>query len=422
MAYVSRALEPHLLELTRRFPAVLVTGPRQSGKSTLLREVARQCFGDRVTTVSFDTPSDVDQFRRDPGLFFMNRPGPLILDEVQNAPDVLPWVKREIDQADAAGSRACRFLLTGSQQFALMKGVSESLAGRVAIVDLWPFASQERQVQPRDIREFLDALTAPNGLAPFLGRRYPATDWADVAPAMLAGGYAPVCLADGGFEWLDGYRQTYLHRDVRDLRQVADLGRFDRFLVLMAARSGSIVNKSELGSTLGLDDKTVDAWMSVLVTSYLGFALPAFSGNVTKRLARRPKWVLADSALGLCLQGVRAPDILLSLPHFGGLFEAFVVAELRKLYGHAHRSFPGSHWRTQAGAECDLVLDSAGRPVPIEVKHAATLTRRDTTGLTTFVADHPEAPHGVLISLNDRVERLTPTVWNLPLGALLRGL
>jgi hypothetical protein len=344
---------------------VLVTGARQAGKTSLLSHVAAEIFGLSATVVAFDTPSEVDAFRRDPDLFFANHPGVLFLDEVQHVPDLFPYIKREIDRSRGR----FRFLLSGSQSFQLMKGVTESLAGRVAVLDLWPFALQELVTD--STAPTVEFLERPESLEKLIGREWPVNDRDDVAPGMLAGGYPPVLLEDGGADWLDAYRRTYLQRDVRELSQVADLGLFDRFLVLVAGRSGTVINKAELGRSLGLDDKTVDRWLSLLETSYQSFALPGYTGNATKRLVKRAKWVFADSGLGLHLQAIRDARGLLGAPHFGSLFEAFVTAEIRKLHGHAGLPWNAHFWRTPRGVECDLVLAAEGRLVPIEIKHGA---------------------------------------------------
>ncbi|MBI4517887.1 MAG: ATP-binding protein [Deltaproteobacteria bacterium] len=416
MAYVPRAIEAKVRKLTAQFRAVLVTGPRQAGKTSLLAHLTAELFGDRARSIAFDTPSEVAAFRRDPDLFFLNHPGILFLDEVQHVPDLFPYLKRELDRARGK----FRFFLSGSQHFELMKGVTESLAGRVAVLDLWPFAVQETRGQR--IAATTELLESPTKLGDLLGREYPATDHDDVVPAMLTGGYPPVVLEGAGADWLEAYRRTYVQRDIRELSQVADLGRFDRFVVLCAGRSGTVINKAEVGSVVGIDSKTVDHWLSLLETSYQIVSLPAYFATTTKRLVKRPKWVFADSGLGLHVQAIRDAHGLLNAPHFGHLFESFVIMEIRKLYGHAGMPWNGSFWRTPQGLECDLVLPVAGRLVPIEIKHAASPASRDLTPLEAFLDLYPKtARHGILISMHPRVERLTQRIYNLPLGLILNG-
>ena len=415
--YLPRAVEEKVRQLTTKFGAVLVTGPRQAGKTSLLAHLTAQLFGDRAQVVAFDTPSEIAAFRSDPDLFFLNHPGILFLDEVQHVPDIFPYLKREVDRA----GRRFRFFLSGSQHVELMKGVTESLAGRVAVLDLWPLAVQE--VRGKTTAASVELLEHPAQLSALLGREFRATDHADVVPAMLAGGYPPAVLEHAGADWLEAYRRTYVQRDVRELSQVADLGRFDRFLVLCAGRSGTVINKAEVAGVIGIDSKTVDHWLSLLETSYQIIALPAYFANTTKRLVKRPKWVFADSGLGLHVQAIRDAHSLLNAPHFGHLFESFVLMEIRKLYGHAGVPWNGSFWRTPQGLECDLVLPVAGRLVPIEIKHAASPASRDLAALHAFLDLYGRtAPHGVLISMHPRVERLSPRIYNVPLGLILNGL
>jgi hypothetical protein len=212
-----------VLGLTAKFDAVLVTGPRQAGKTSLLEHMTAELFGDAARSIAFDTPSEIAAFRRDPDLFFLNHPGVLFLDEVQHVPDLFPYLKRELDRT----RRVFRFFLSGSQHFELMKGVTESLAGRVAVLDLWPLAVQE--VHGKRPAATVELLENPTRLDELLGREIRATDQDDIVPAMLAGGYPPVVLQRTGADWLEAYRRTYVQRDVRELSQVADLGRFDRF-------------------------------------------------------------------------------------------------------------------------------------------------------------------------------------------------
>ncbi len=416
MAYLSRGLESKINSLRGRFPSILVTGPRQSGKTSMLMHLAQEVVGNGVQHFSFDTPSEADLFRRDPDLFFENHPGILFLDEIQHVPDIFPYLKREIDKT----GRGFRFFLSGSQQFALMKGVSESLAGRVAILDLWPLARLE--IAGRCDGGVVRFLQDPHSLASLSGSEFPLDDDA-VLNGMIEGGYPPVVLQGGGKDWLEAYRRTYLQRDLRDLSQVGDLGRFDRFLVLSAGRTATILNKAEIAATMGVSNKTIDHWLSLLETSYQMIHLHAYHLNTTKRLVKRPKYVFADSGLGLHLQAIRTHEALIGAPHFGHLFESFVIMEIRKLFGHAGEPWDACFWRTPAGLECDLVLMTEGRLIPVEIKHAASVSQSQLSPLESFLDLYPRiAPMGIVVSMNPRVERLSRRVYNVPLGMLIHGL
>ena len=417
MSYLPRFIGQKIHYLTKRFGAVLVTGPRQAGKTTLLSNSAQNIFGSQIRTFSFDTPSEIDVFRRDPDLFFLNNPGILFLDEIQHVPDIFPYLKREIDRHQGA----FRFFITGSQHFSLMKGVSESLSGRTAVLDLWPLAHQE--LNQKDIHLTLELLHEPAKLEKLLGAEFLVNDSDHIIPFMLRGGYPPVVLQNRGLDWFEAYRRTYLHRDIRELSQVADLGRFDRFLSLCAGRSGTIPNKAEISSLLAVDNKTVDHWLSLLQTSYQIISLPAYHARIARRVVKRPKWIFADIGLGLHLQGIRDERGLLAAPHFGHLFESFVIMEIRKIFGHSAIPWNAFHFRTAAGTECDLVLENGEELIPIEIKHTARPSSADIAPLNTFLELYPkQAPLGILISLYPKVEKLSPNTFNLPLGLLLNGL
>jgi uncharacterized protein len=419
MKYTTRFLERRIREWVGQFEALVVTGPRQAGKTRLLERLGREMFP-KMETIAFDAPSDIAAFRRDPDLFFANHPGVLFLDEVQHVPDIFPYLKREIDQVRGA----FRFFVSGSQSFPMMKGVSESLAGRVAVLDLWPFCVQEAVgvADSAAANATLDLLENPDRLSMFAGREFRINDRDHVAPAMLKGGYPKVAILQAGTQWLESYRRTYIQRDIRDLKQVSDLGRFDRFTVLCAGLTGTVLNKADLSRSVGVDNKTIDDWLSMLQTSYQFVELPPFFTNLTKRLVKRHKGLFADIGLGLHLQGIRDATGLLNAPHFGNLFESFVIMEIRKLYGHAGLPWDGHFWRTPEGMEVDLVVPVAGRVVPIEIKHAMRLRPEDYRGVQSFMAlYHGKASKGVVISMHPRVERLAENIWNFPLGMLLHG-
>jgi predicted AAA+ superfamily ATPase len=419
MTYKTRFLERRVREWVGEFEALVVTGPRQAGKTCMLEHVGRELFPG-MEKVSFDAPSDIAAFRRDPALFFANHPGVLFLDEVQHVPDIFPYLKKEIDQARGT----FRFFISGSQSFPMMEGVSESLAGRAAVLDLWPFAAQETLGVPDSAAAdaTVEVLENPDRLRALAGREFRLNDRDHIAPAMLKGGYPKVSVLCAGAQWFESYRRTYIQRDIRELKQVSDLGRFDRLTVLCAGLTGTVLNKADLARSVGVDNKTIDDWLSLLEASYQFVQLPPFFTNLKKRLVKRPKGLFADIGLGLHLQGIRDAHGLLNAPHFGNLFETFVIMEIRKLYGHAGLPWDGHFWRTPEGNEVDLVLPVGGRVVPVEIKHSMRLRPEDWRGVKSFMDLYGEkAPKGVLVSMHPGVERLTEDIWNLPLGVLLHG-
>jgi len=412
MKYIHRGVEASLLQAMNRFGAILLTGPRQAGKSTLLRHIAQKKWGTAWQEFSFDTPADIAQFQGDPNLFFLNHPGPLLLDEVQNVPDIFPWLKKMVDQAP----EQTRFLLTGSQHFPMMKGVAESMAGRVLVAELQPFSQRELQNKGSD--DIVTSLLDPKRLVKKIGRSFPCTDGNDVLPAMLAGGFPAQAIQKLGASWFSSYRSTYLQRDILALGRVENIGAFDRFLVLCAGLSGTLPNKANLADTLQVDAKTVDHWLSMLQAGYQITLIPAWVGNTVKRIAKRPKMIFTDSGLGLHLQAVRSNDALQNAPHFGNLLEAWILSEIQKAFLCCSNEFDAYHWRTSNGVECDLILHVNNTLVPIEIKHTAKPSDSDCKGLIAFRREHRNATIGLLFSMHPKIEWISTGILNVPIGFL----
>ena len=335
--YLERRVQTRLQRLTGLFPAVAVSGARQTGKTTLLKH----CFpGYRY--VSLDLPSKAEQAERNPDDFLREHPDPLIVDEVQYAPGLFRHLKGAIDQRRHANGR---FLLTGSQHFTLMEGVSESLAGRIGLVELETLALAELPATAgARSKSDLIALMA-RGQFPELWRvpEFPAGDF-----------YA-------------AYLATYLERDVRQILNVTSLRDFERFLRILATRSGNILNKSDLARDVGVSVKAVGDWIGVLQASGQIAVLEPWFTNIAKRMVKTPKIFFRDSGL-LCYLLNLTPATLPTSPLLGALWETFVFAELRKLV--SLQDEPATMWfyRDQRAREIDFVIDSGGRLSFIEAK------------------------------------------------------
>jgi uncharacterized protein len=331
---IPRLLAATIEQARAHFPVVLVTGARQTGKTTLLRAVG----GKGAAYASLDDPLTRDFARTDPKGFLAQFSGPAILDEIQYVPELLPYLKAAVD----ADRRPGRFLLTGSQQFPLMRGVSESLAGRVAVLDLLPFSLAE----------------------------FPGTD---LAEWLWHGGFPSCALApDARDLWLKSYVQTYLERDVRELLALRDIVAFERFLMLCAARHGQVLNMAHLARDSGVSQPTVKHWLSVLEASYLIYRLPAWSGNLGKRVTQSPKLYFTDPALVLYLTRHPAPQSVLAGPMGGAVFEGLIVTEALKAFAARGRRPSLYHLRAQDGTEVDLLIDLGDALVPVEIKLTAT--------------------------------------------------
>ncbi len=413
-----RYLDGIIRHLVPLFPAILVSGPRQSGKTTLVSRLARELFGDQLTTVDLGIASELDAFRRDPTLFFANRPGVLLLESVSNAPELFLHLARGLQRGDGE----FRYLMTSGVHPDRLTGLPPAVAGRMASVELWPMVQQEiRRPLGGAPVETMFYLEDPERLEELLGRCYEAND-SDVVQAMLSGGFPPVALDDRGGLWLEAYRRTFLQGAGGDLSPVADPGRFDRFVTLCAGRSGTVLNKAELGRQLDVDHRTIDHWLERLRVSYQAVSLAPIPPVGNERLVRRRKWLFADSGLGCRMQGIRDASGLLNAPHFHHLFVAFVIMELVKLWGHAGLPWPGHFWKTPRGLECDLVLQIEGRLIPLAIRHTGTPGRRDVAALHRFLDRYRmQASHGILITLDPEVRAVDRRVYHLPLGMILDG-
>ena len=350
---IPRLLGPYLTRDAGLYPVVTLTGPRQSGKTTL----ARATFPGH-TYVSLEEPDTRTFAREDPRGFLHRFGGPVVIDEAQKVPDLLSYIQASVDRDPAPG----RFVLTGSQNLLLMEKVSESLAGRSAILHLLPFsrAELEGQQQPD-----------PSGAGSLFANRETRLDlWETIR----TGFYPPV--RDRGIPpeiWLSDYVRTYVERDVRTLVNVGDLDVFERFVKLSAGRIGQLLNASSLASDCGISVDTARRWLSVLKTSFLVFLLPPHHRNFNKRIIRSPKLYFHDTGLACLLLGIRTAEQLVAHPLRGALFENHVVTEVAKAYWNHRRTPPLFFWRDQTGHEVDLVVEEGTTLYPVEVKSGATV-------------------------------------------------
>jgi uncharacterized protein len=373
VSYIPRTLEATLRRAALAFPAVEVTGPRQSGKTTLLKTV----FADTHGFVSLDDADTRAHAVADPRSFLDEHPSPVIIDEFHLAPDLAGYIKTRID-ADRQTKGA--YLLTGSQNLTIAQTVSESLAGRVAVLQLFPLTQAEIRGEP-DAPLFWERTGRPE--------EPPAASVTAAWEAFLRG-YYPELIADPASDpalWHASYVTTYLQRDVRDLRHIGDQHAFVTFMSMLAARAGQVLDLSGFSRDLGIAVNTVKAWLSVLEATYQIIVLPAYFANIGKRLVKRPKVYFTDVGTLCHLVGVETVRQALAGPMAGPIVENAVVAEVYKSLAHRAER-PNLHfWRTSAGAEVDLLVEHKGRLVPIEAKGAGTATRRMATGISRLRDD-----------------------------------
>lgn len=378
--YRPRHAESKLLELVGFFKSVLVTGARQVGKSTLLA----QLFPEH-TAVVFDPVQDLYGARADPDLFLDNFPPPLILDEIQYAPELLPALKRRMDRREGPG----QYLLTGSQNLAVLEAVAESMAGRVGILPLEGLTSGELAGRGGD-RGWLAAwLQDPASLEPSPNPPVhevtsPAQRfWRGTLPGLLD---APDSIVP---DYHRSYVQTYVDRDVRTMEDIRQLATFGRFLGLAAALTAQELNDSQLGRELGVSPSTARRWLDLLTNTYQWRELPPYHGNAIKRISGKRKGYLRDTGLAAYLQRISSPQALAVSPMLGSLFETWVVNDIHAQLMQLGVPPKVHHWRTSGGAEVDLVLERDGRLYPIEIKCKTTISGHDTRGLRAFRETYP---------------------------------
>jgi predicted AAA+ superfamily ATPase len=348
---IPRTLADELSRLSTSFPVLTMTGPRQSGKTTLVRDVF-----DSYTYVSLENIDTLEAAIEDPRRFLHpHQHTGLIIDEAQRAPELFSYLQGIVDESREMG----KYILTGSQNFLLMEKITQSLAGRTAILHLMPFSASEIQCNGL-LANALD-LAMYNGFYPPIFDR-PVTP-PDFYPA---------------------YIQTYIERDLRSIRNIGDLGLFRKFLLLCAGRVGQLLNLTSLGNEVGVDHKTIRSWISILETSFIVFLLQPYHRNRGKRLVKQPKLYFYDTGLLSSLLGLRRASDLASHHLRGNIYECYVISEYIKEQQHLGRKPQVSFWRDHSGHEVDLIIEEGEELQAVEIKSGETLNKDFFSGLKWF--------------------------------------
>ena len=370
---LNRIAFPTAQRLARGFPVLAITGPRQSGKTTL----ARTLFADKPY-VTLEDPEERDFAEADPRGFLRRFPEGAIFDEAQRCPALFSYVQGVVDERRRMGE----FILTGSQQFGLMSNIAQSLAGRVGLLQLLPFSMAELN-EVGILPHTLDAMI-------FQGS-YPALYDRSVSPG----------------DWFPNYVSTYVERDVRQLLAVRDLSLFQRFLKMCAARSGQLLNLSALAADCGISHVTAREWLTVLEASYIVYLLRPYHRNFGKRLVKMPKLYFLDTGLMAYLLGIRDEDTLATHTSRGALFETLVISEWVKRQFNAGQSAELYFWRDSAGHEVDLLVPQGGRFTPVEIKSGTTFSADWATALRklSVLFGDTALPPGIIYGGDGQYER-----------------
>lgn len=374
MKLFKRVLEKAILKAIKTFPAVTITGPRQSGKTTLVKML----FPKTHAYVSLEDPDIRIRAKSDPLGFLNQFKPPLILDKIQYVPELLSYIKTKIDENRKPG----HWILTGSQHFALMHNITQSLAGRTAILYLMPFSVSERMNNAKNNQNISSWLKN-------LSIKKIAKIKSSLSECLLRGFYPEIAVnkkVDRKL-WCSSYITTYLERDIRNLSAIGDLSQFERFLIACAVRTGQILNISEIARDIGISVPTSKRWLSLMETGHQIYLLYPYYKNIGKRLIKSPKLYFTDTALCTYLLGLDEPKTLLKSTYFGNLFETLVVCDfLKRFLNNADK--PSMYYlRSRDGLEVDLVIEHNSKIHLFEIKGTMTVVPRHTSSLIKLRRD-----------------------------------
>ena len=404
MEYVERTIAPVVEYVSSHFKVVLLTGMRQTGKTTLLKHLANT--GRKY--VSLDNPKTLLLAKTEPGLFFEQYAPPVFIDEVQYAPELFSFIKMIVDNSGENGL----IWMTGSQQYSMMKNVSESLAGRAAILDIFGFSIYERENAGLQQKPFVPAFTPPSIL-----RRKSAAETFQV----IWNGSFPGLVLDDPKSWdffYNSYLKTYLERDLRQLVNIGNETSFVKFISVLAAFTAQELNLTNVSDETGISLKTAQNWLSILETSGIVYLLkPYFKGNVAKRFTKKPKLHFMDTGLCAWLTEWKTPQVLEKGAMSGPIFESFVIGEIVKSYRHNGTSASFYYYRENNNIEIDLLISQNGCFFPIEIKKTGNPGKADVAAFGKLAALE-NTGYGSLICLTPEIYPLTETanaisIWDI---------
>lgn len=394
--YKSRTLKQIIINSSENFKAILICGMRQIGKTTFLKNICEE----NRTYVTLDNPNDLLMAKQEPQFFFQTYRPPLLIDEIQYAPELFPYIKMLVDESNDKGL----IWMTGSQQFLLMKGVTESLAGRLAIFDMLGFSLYERQGIGEEQKPFLPSRNVDSKLK--------KQDLKETFKTIWTGSFPQIAIEDST-QWpvfYSSYLRTYLERDVRQLLKVGDQMSFLKFLKVVAARTAQELNIADIARNVDIAPNTAKNWLSILEASGVIYLLQPYFNNISKRVTKKPKLYFTDTGLCAYLTEWNTPETLEAGAMSGAFFETFVVMEILKSYYHNGEQPSFYYYRDNAGTEIDLLISANGTLYPIEIKKTSNPVKDMIKSFNVLEKTGQKAGLGCLICLTDKARPLTENV------------
>ena len=395
MAFITRHAEKTLVRLSESFPAVLVTGARQTGKTTLLKKITE---AKSVKSTTFDDIAEEQFATSDPKTFLELHPAPYMFDEVQYVPELFRELKIEIDKDRHNGM----YYLTGSQQFKLMEKATESLSGRIGIIQLYPLSLREIQAD-----DFSENFVPSKEYIVRRSKAFVDYDFSvqKIWERIYAGGYPEV---QNGMvspkDFYSSYLKTYIERDIKNLSQVADEMQFLQFITVVASRTGQLVNYGDMARECGISEVTAKKWLSLFVTSGIVYLLKPYSSNVEKRVVKTPKLYFMDTGLAAYLTRWTNPEVMQSGAMAGAFFETYVVGEIIKSFSNNGEDAPIYFYRDKDKIEIDLLIEQNNTLYPVEIKKTATPTSDDAKNFfITGRLKNVQIAHPVIVCSTNKV-------------------
>ncbi|MGD0466143.1 MAG: ATP-binding protein [Gammaproteobacteria bacterium] len=405
--YLHRHLEKKIIELSKYFKILIIVGARQVGKSTLL-----QTMFPLAKQFVFDPVQDLYGTKKDPDLFLKQFKPPLILDEIQFAAELLPSLKRFVDIQSNNGL----YFLTGSHNLSLMKNVAESLAGRACIIELDTMTYHEisNTTITQNSTNFLKLLLIdPEKL---ITNKSTLLNNAPLYDVLWRGGFPALTKFKNNYiaNFFKSYINTYVERDVRLQDHIADIKEFSRFFALLSALSAQEINYSQLGREIGIVPNTAKKWCSILEQTYQYNSIQPYYGNSIKRISKKPKGYLNDTGMICYLLKISSPAMLAGHPNLGAIFETYCIHLCKVLAKTLDLEPNFYHWRTNGGAEVDLILEQDNQLIPIEFKCKTNVTKKDASSIISFMATYSNCQYGAIIYAGDLIRKITENIWLIP--------